>query len=103
MSPNNPLYTGTFLVNTIYKILSTNNNLSMTERLNLQIIAIGLTVLFNSILPKLISNNTQIQKIMSDLNQNLTQFEKTISNLSLNNKSSPSTSLEMENAEKFEV
>ena len=79
----NPLNSLRFLSNMIATILQHNNNLQFSDRLNLQIIGIALTILTDKILPKLLANNQNMETIFNQLETTLTQFETTLNNINL--------------------
>lgn len=79
----NPLNSLRFLSGMISSILQTNNNLQFSDRLNLQIVGIALTILTDKVLPKLLANNQNMEAIFTQLETTLTQFEKTLNNINL--------------------
>ena len=79
----NPLNSLRFLSGMISSILQTNNNLQFSDRLNLQIVGIALTILTDKVLPKLLANNQNMEAIFTQLETILTQFEKTLNNINL--------------------
>ena len=79
----NPLNSLRFLSSIISTILQNNNNLQFSDRLNLQIVGIALTILTDKILPKLLANNQNMETIFNQLETTLTQFEKTLNNINL--------------------
>lgn len=79
----NPLNSLRFLSSMISNILQNNLNLSFSDRLNLQIVGIALTILTDKILPKLLANNQNIELILGQLETVLTQFENTLNNINL--------------------
>ena len=79
----NPLNSLRFLSNIIANILQNNSNLQFSERLNLQIVGIALTILTDKILPKLLANNQNMSTIFEQLETTLTQFETTLNNINL--------------------
>ena len=79
----NPLNSLRFLSNIIANILQNNTNLSFSDRLNLQIVGIALTILTDKILPKLLANNQNMSVIFTQLETTLTQFEETLNNINL--------------------
>ena len=79
----NPLNSLRFLSNIIASILQNNTTLSFSERLNLQIVGIALTILTDKILPKLLANNQNMSVIFTQLENTLTQFEETLNNINL--------------------
>ena len=79
----NPLNSLRFLSSIISSILQNNNNLSFSDRLNLQIVGIALTILTDKILPKLLANNQSMESIFNQLETTLTQFENTLNNINL--------------------
>ena len=78
----NPLNSLRFLSSIISTILQ-NNNLSFSDRLNLQIVGIALTILTDKILPKLLANNQNMEAIFNQLETTLMQFETTLNNINL--------------------
>lgn len=79
----NPLNSLRFLSSMISSILQTNNNLQFSDRLNLQIVGIALTILTDKVLPKLLANNQNMEAIFAQLETTLTQFEETLNNINL--------------------
>lgn len=79
----NPLNSLRFLSSMISSILQTNNNLQFSDRLNLQIVGIALTILTDKILPKLLANNQNMEQIFNQLETSLKQFETTLNNINL--------------------
>ena len=79
----NPLNSLRFLSGIISSILQNNNNLSFSDRLNLQIVGIALTILTDKILPKLLAINQNMETIFNQLEITLTQFETTLNNINL--------------------
>ena len=79
----NPLNSLRFLSDMISTILQNNTTFSFSDRLNLQIVGIALTILTDKILPKLLANNPNMSTIFEQLETTLTQFEKTLNNINL--------------------
>lgn len=79
----NPLNSLRFLSSMVSSILQNNNNLQFSDRLNLQIIGIALTILTDKILPKLLVNNQNMENIFEQLERTLKQFETTLNNINL--------------------
>ena len=94
----NPLNSLRFLSSIISTILQ-NNNLSFTDRLNLQIVGIALTILTDKILPKLLVNNQDMERIFNQLETTLTEFEKTLNNINLLQKGDKTSNDEQKTAE----
>lgn len=79
----NPLNSFRFISSMIANILQNNPNLSFSERLNLQLVGIALTILTDKILPKLLANNQNMETIFNQLEITLKQFENTLNNINL--------------------
>ena len=79
----NPLNSLRFLSGMIASILQNNTNLQFSDRLNLQIVGIALTILTDKVLPKLLANNQSMATIFEQLETTLTQFEETLNNINL--------------------
>ena len=79
----NPLNSLRFLSGMISTILQNNTNLQFSDRLNLQIVGIALTILTDKVLPKLLANNQSMATIFEQLETTLTQFEVTLNNINL--------------------
>lgn len=79
----NPLNSLRFLSGMISTILQNNTNLQFSDRLNLQIVGIALTILTDKVLPKLLANNQNMATIFEQLETTLTQFEETLNNINL--------------------
>ena len=80
---DNPLNSLRFLSSMISSILQNNTNLQFSDKLNLQIVGIALTILTDQILPKLLANNQNMEQIFNQLEITLKQFERTLSNINL--------------------